>query len=135
MLLKRLWGLMRNRQKTRTIGRDADPSALVVGRERVLREAAVLRVVSGPGTGSVIGQVRTMALLDRGTVRELLLTPRFIETNPGTAISACRSSHRCGAAITVVHGAAALHLDLIADGIGALLRHDPPRRLTAVQIA
>jgi hypothetical protein len=134
VLLKRLLRLMRNRHEPGTIGRDADLLPPIAGRERALRQAAVVRnALSGLGTGA-LGQVRTMVSLDRGEVRELLLTRRFIETNPGAAISACHSGHRCGAAITVVHGAAALHLDLIADGIGAALRHRPPRRLTAVQI-
>ena len=130
MLLKRLLRMMRNRQKTGATRRDADLSALVAGRERAAREAAVVRnALSGSGAGSALGQILTMASLDRGTVRELLLTPRFIETNPGAAISACRSSHQCGAAVTMVHGAAALHLDLIADGIGAALRPEPRYRI------
>lgn len=129
MLLKRLLRMMRNRHEPRATESDADVPALVAGREMTAREAAAVRnALRGSGAGSALGQVLTMASLDRGTVRELLLTPRFIEMNPGAAISACRGSHECGAAVTMVHGVAALHLDLIADGIAAALRPHATRR-------
>jgi len=127
MRLRRVRWLMPDRHERGPIGRDAGLQTLVAEGERALREAAAVRnALHTPNRRSALGQAHTMASLDRGAVRELLLTPRFIEMNPGAAITACRSSSNCGARVTVVHGVAALHLDVIADGIAVIPRYCGP---------
>ena len=100
------------------------PQATAAWHARVLREATLvrrLRRVARLGGAGVLGATRTLDALERGTITELLLTPRFVELNPGLALRAAQRATALGAPTTTITGLAALELDLAAGGIGAVL--------------
>jgi len=72
--------------------------------------------------------MQTMAALQHGAVRHLLLTPRFVETRSSVSLAASRLAAATGAGTTVVAGVAAFELDLAANGIGAVLQRSRAMR-------
>jgi hypothetical protein len=95
---------------------------------RALREAStVRRLLRGARAGGagVIGEKLTIDALQHGTVRELLLTRRFVELHPGAFVRATQCAAAHGVRTTTITGLAAFELDLAATGIAALLRRAP----------
>jgi peptide subunit release factor 1 (eRF1) len=114
----------------RTLERGATPTR-DAWRSRVLREATTVRRVLRDGRGSgltALGETDTMAALARGSVNELLITPRFDEMRPSVSRTAKQLAAERGAHVTVLTGVAAFELDLAGDGIAAILRRPSPRR-------
>jgi predicted amidohydrolase len=77
---------------------------------------------------TALGETDTMAALRRGSVNELLITPRFEELRSGVSRAAKQLATERGVRMTVVTGMAAFELDLSGDGIAAILRRSSPRR-------
>lgn len=69
-----------------------------------------------------------MAALTRGSVNELLITPRFDEHRPSVSRAAKQLAAARGVRTTVLTGMAAFELDLAGDGIAAILRRSRPTR-------
>jgi peptide subunit release factor 1 (eRF1) len=113
-----------------TLERGAIP-ARDAWRTRVLREATTVRRVLRDGRGSgltALGETDTMAALARGSVNELLITPRLEEMRPSVSRAAKQLATEHGAHMTVLTGVAAFELDLAGDGIAAILRRSRLRR-------
>jgi hypothetical protein len=109
----------------------AGDSELDAWRQRALRQATTVRRVlrsAGVMGTSTSSTVPTLDALQAGTVEELLLTPRFIEMNPEVSATALRLARDGHAQVSTVTGAAAFELDLVAGGIGAMLRRSASRR-------
>ena len=112
-------------------GRSATPDR-DAWRRRALREASTVRRVlrdDRVSGSTALGETETMAALARGSVNELLITPRFEELRSSVSRAAKQLAAERGARLTVVTGMAAFELDLAGDGIAAVLRRSrPPRR-------
>ncbi len=92
---------------------------------RALREATLVRRlvrIAGLGGSGVLGATGTIDALQKGAISELLLTPRFVEMNPGLALRTAQLGAASGARTTTIAGLAAFELDFAAGGIGAVLR-------------
>jgi hypothetical protein len=103
-------------------------AADAVRRAEALREASLVRrAIRGArsGTNGALGSLAALDALRRGVASEILLSRRFIESDPASAATASRLAASRGARLTMVTGLAEFELDLIGRGIGALLRHAP----------
>lgn len=92
---------------------------------RALRDTAtVRRALRGAHAGhfGVVAITPTMDALEHGAVEELLITPRFIDSNSDASAKALQLAGKSSARVSVLSGAAAFELDLVAGGIGAILR-------------
>lgn len=100
-------------------------------RMRALRHAtAVRRMLRSAGVTdtSAVGEAPTLDALKSGMAEELLLTTRFIDMNPDLSATALELARQRSIRVTMVTGVAALELDLVAGGIGAVLRRSASRR-------
>jgi hypothetical protein len=70
----------------------------------------------------VLGLLPTSAAGELGQIELLLLTPRFLQANEGDAEALISRAFDTGAAVTVLAGDAAAHLDDVAGGVAARLR-------------
>jgi hypothetical protein len=94
-------------------------------RSRALYEAATVRRAlraEGSNATGVSTPAMTIEALECGAVAELLVTPRYIDVHPEDSTKAMRLGRACGARLSVLSGSAAFELDLVAGGIGAILR-------------
>jgi hypothetical protein len=126
--------IMQHRRLTsasRTRGRQpragvADPftfSRRQVRRSRALRAATtVRRAIQAARTGGngVVGSPSTIDALSRNLVSELLVTRRFAELEAAANVIQLAAAH--GVRSTTISGPAELELDLIGNGVAALLR-------------
>lgn len=104
------------------------------GRRRLVREREAARVVDlldrAAGRGrAVTGLAATRSALLAGAVREVLVTPSFLERAPADAVAAEVLTH--GARLTALSDDAAARLDAESDGIAAVLRF-PSRSASGV---
>jgi hypothetical protein len=76
-----------------------------------------------------LGEGDTVAALERGRVSEVVQTRRFLENHPVAARRINDLAATTGARVTVIAGVAAFELDFVADGVGAMLRDAPWRRV------
>jgi hypothetical protein len=108
-------------------------------RDRAIREIADVRcALREGGTTGAAGLVSVAGLLQRGVVRQLLVTARFVEREPGAALAAIQTATNQGIKTQIVAGGAAFELDLRGGGIGAVLRPrrmDPSRQRRRAQYA
>ena len=91
---------------------------------RAIRDATVVRRVvrnSSIGGRGVVGIAGTTVALQQNTIQQVLLTPRFRERHPQVADLVDELARSKRFTTHVVSGAAALNLDLIGDGIAAIL--------------
>jgi hypothetical protein len=99
----------------------------------VLRDAADLRhvaeIMGGDGEHSTLGPVATRRALERRNVRELYITPRFIEDHRAEAEEVVRQALHQGAVVEPLARAAAATLDEHG-GLGARLRYRVPEEPT-----
>lgn len=95
---------------------------------RALREVSLVRrAIRGARahTNGVVGRSSTIDALQQGAVSELLITRRFIEIEPVHAAKAVEFAADRHVPTTMISGVAALELDLVTGGIGALLSRAP----------
>jgi hypothetical protein len=86
----------------------------------------ILRSAHAGGSG-VVGVAATMDALEAKTTRDLLITARFVELNSRLA-ALIRQAVDAGQLTTrTITGVAALELDLVGEGIGAILSRKPGR--------
>lgn len=96
-----------------------------LSRERAIREASLVRRVlraaqiGGPGAA---GAPATVRALETGTVRTLLMTRRFVDTQPASASNVRALARAIGVEPTILSGVGAFELDIVAGGVGALLQ-------------
>ena len=91
---------------------------------RAVREASLARRAlrgARSGAGGASGPAATMRALEAATVRELLVTARFLDSQPRAATNVIELARAIGATITVLSGVGAFELDPVAGGVGALL--------------
>ena len=100
----------------------AEPAA---SRDRAIREASlvrrVLRGAQSGGSGAT-GAAATIRALEAGTVRTLIMTRRFVDTQPGAAANVRALARAVGIEPTILSGVGAFELDMVAGGLGALLQ-------------
>lgn len=116
----------------------ADEDSRQRWRSRALREAAMVRRVlrgAHDGHSCVAAEASTIDALELGTVDELLLTPRFIDLHGDSSRRAIELARAQGAGISTLSGSAAFELDLLADGVGAVLRRSSSTPAIAAQPA
>lgn len=98
-----------------------------------LRDAADLRhvseIIGGDGEHSTLGPAATCRALERRSVRELYITPRFLEDHMAEAEEAVRQALHQGAVVEQLARAAAATLDEHG-GLGARLRYRVPEEPT-----
>lgn len=87
----------------------------------------ILRSAHAGGNG-VFGIAATMGALELNLTRHLLITERFVESNPRLALLVQLAVDAGKLTTQTISGAAALELDLVGEGIGAVLarRHGRP---------
>lgn len=94
-----------------------------IRRSRALHAATAVRRAIGAaraGANGVVGSPSTIDALSLDLVSELLVTRRFAELHTAANVMQLASTH--GVKVTTVTGPAELELDLIGNGVAALLR-------------
>lgn len=82
----------------------------------------ILRSACAGGNG-VVGVDATTAALERNSVRQLLFTARFVDLNPAIAAHVEQQFRAGRLTMRTISGVAALDLDLLGEGIAAVLFH------------
>jgi hypothetical protein len=104
----------------------AEPAAfaLIMKRmrlDRAIRELARVRCALRDARQGASGLVSVARALHGGSARQIMITTRFLELEPGPAMALLQAATDQGVATVVVNGAGALELDVRGGGVGALL--------------
>ena len=92
------------------------------------RNAALVATVidrAGARAQATVGWRETSSMLDAGAAREVFFTRAFLKTRVSESETMLRLALASGAEVSLVDGPGSEHLDLAAEGVGALLRYAP----------